>query len=543
MKIDFPSREFDDAVAAVCHGLASDEQLRGLNELLRGNLGARDEYIVRLEVHSRLASAPDLFAREIEVSAASPVVAPLPRVPRRARSVTPVFALAASLALLAAGWFVMQWLRSADRKGTTSKAVAMLNRAVDAEWNLGGEAPRLGAPLEPGWLRLKSGFAQIVFYSGVRVVMEGPAELQLVSPGEAVFSNGRLIAEVPPPAKGFQVRTPRMAVTDLGTVFGVEVTPGQTELHVFSGSVEFQTPVNPTKQGVREGQGAIADGTTDARLIPANRQEFAALFDLQNKSSEAEVLRHEQWSAASSRLDEDPSLLVHFDFEQEAGSEWRLGNVSKLTADAPDGTIVGCQWTEGRWPDKQALAFRGVSDRVRLEVSGEYESLTLATWLRVQGLDRQINSLFMSDGFEAGTVHWSIRQDGVLALTAIGVEPGQYQICTSPPALSLDQFGLWVHLAVVVDGGAKRVVHYVNGDAVSDEALRISAPFRVGVAELGNWNARGFPKSDPFMIRNFSGAIDEFCLFGRALAGDEIRKLHSSGKPQPDSRNEARKRN
>jgi len=141
----------------------------------------------------------------------------------------------------------------------------------------------------------------------------------------------------------------------------------------------------------------------------------------------------------------------------------------------------------------------------------------------------------MSDGFEAGTIHWSVRQDGVLALTAIGSEPREYQICTSPPALTLNQFGLWVHLAVVVDGGTMHVVHYLNGIPASEHALKIKPPFRIGVAELGNWNAKGFPRNDPFMIRNFGGAIDEFCLFGRALNDNEIRALYSAGKPQPDS--------
>jgi hypothetical protein len=36
------------------------------------------------------------------------------------------------------------------------------------------------------------------------------------------------------------------------------------------------------------------------------------------------------------------------------------------------------------------------------------------------------------------------------------------------------------------------------------------------------------------MIRNFSGAMDEFCLFQRAFSGGEIRTLYSAGKPQPD---------
>ena len=31
------------------------------------------------------------------------------------------------------------------------------------------------------------------------------------------------------------------------------------------------------------------------------------------------------------------------------------------------------------------------------------------------------------------------------------------------------------------------------------------------------------------------GAVDEFCLFSRALKTDEIRALYSAGKPQPDS--------
>ena len=173
-----------------------------------------------------------------------------------------------------------------------------------------------------------------------------------------------------------------------------------------------------------------------------------------------------------------------------------------------------------------------MSDRVRLTVPGVFESMTLAAWVRVQGLDRPINSLFMSDGFEPGTVHWSIRRDGVLGLTVIGERRGDYQIIASPPVLELDQFGRWTHLAVVLDGEAKRVAHYVDGEPVGEAALRLSPPFQIGAAELGNWNPSGFPGKNPFLIRNFSGAMDEFALFDRALSPDEIRKLHSEGRPQ-----------
>lgn len=536
MKLGFPSRDFDDAVADVCHGSASEEQARALNALLRSDPTARDEYILRVELHARLASEPDLFvATAQETSVDLPNVVPLSsaQLPRR-RALGWVAALAACLALLAGGWWgwrISQW---DERKGATSNAVAMLSSAVDAQWSSPEEAPRLGAPIEPRWLRLKSGLAQVVFYSGARVVIEGPAELQIISPSEASCRLGRLTSEVPPQARGFQIRTPQMNVTDLGTVFGLDVKEGATELQVFKGSVEFVTSDGPARQNLQGGSGAVVEQSRPLRLIAANAADFASLFELQEKSVAAESSRYDQWRAASRRINDDPSLLVHFDFEHVSPSDWRMHNASNTGGAEIDGTIVASQWVEGRWPNKPALEFRGVSDRVRLSVPGEFTSLTLAMWARVQGLDRKFSSLFMCDGFDAGTLHWLIRNDGVLGLTVIGPGAGNYQIVASPSVLALDQFGIWVHLAVVLDGSAKRVSHYVNGRLVSEKRLKITPPFRVGTAELGNWNGRGFPDNDPAMIRNFSGAMDEFCLFSRALPASEIRALYSSDKPRPE---------
>jgi ferric-dicitrate binding protein FerR (iron transport regulator) len=534
MKIEFPSPEFDDAVAAVCHDAASDEQVRALNELLRSDAAARDEYILRLELHSRLASEPDLFALTNENKAAvgGNILPPQARTRSTARKPTWVVALATCVAILAAGWWGLRPTQPTERQGTTSKAVAMLDRAVDAQWNQGGEAPRLGAPLEPGWLRLNSGLAQIVFYSGARVVIEGPTELQLISPSEASCRSGRLTADVPPQARGFRIRTPQMNVTDVGTVFGLDVRERRTELHVFKGNVDFEPAGGATKQNLEQGSAVVAESSHPLRLIAADQAAFASLFNLQAKSVAAESRRCNQWRAASVRLSRDPSLLVHFAFEYE--TDWRLPNTSSHASALADGAIVGCQWIEGRWSDKRALEFRNVNNRVRLSVPGEFEALTVAAWVRVQGLDRKLNALFMSDGFEPGTIHWLIRSDGVLGLTVIGHGTDQYQICASKPVLTLDQFGMWSHVAVVLDGTAKRVVHYVNGVPVGEKALNIKPPFRIGTAELGNWNAKGFPKEDPFMIRNFSGAMDEFYLFNRALNTGEVRALYSVGKPQPE---------
>ena len=544
MKIDFPSAEFDDAVAAVCHDSASDEQLRGLNELLRTNSAARDEYILRLELHSRLASDPDLFAsQEPDLSnPAEPTRTMLrtnvpPSVQQRQILKAPItwaVALAACLALIGAGLWSWRSAPPLDQSEPTSKAVAMLNRTADAQWKQAHASPRLNAPLEPGPLRLEAGLAQVVFYSGARVVIEGPAELDLISQNEAFCRRGRIFVDVPAQARGFRVNTPHVTTVDMGTSFGLNVNDEQTGVHVFKGNVSLSSNTHVFKQSLEAGSGALIQANSKPVRLAADRSAFSSLFDFQAKSQAAEARRYDQWRTACKRLEADSSLILHFDFENVPPSSWQIRNLGKLGVDVWDATVVGCQWTEGRWPGKRAVEFQSVNDRMRLVVPGEFHSLTLSAWVCVKGLDRKINSLFMSDGFDSGTIHWLIRRDGVLGLTVIGAEPRNHQIVASPPVLTLENLGMWLHLAVVLDASAQRVIHYFNGVAISETDLKIAPPFRIGAAELGNWNAKGFPKDDPFMIRNFSGAMDEFFMFNRALGTEEIRTLYAQGKPQGD---------
>ncbi len=437
-------------------------------------------------------------------------------------------ALAACFIALAAGFAL--WLKRPSAKPTTSTAVAMLIRTVDAQWGQNTAPVRVGSALKPGWLRLDSGLVQVVFYSGARVVIEGPAELQLVSPTEAVCPTGRLLAEVPVPARGFRLKTDHLNIVDLGTAFGIDATRGRTEVHVFKGQVALLSGEAP-KQSLGEGRAAVAQGNNPPRLMAANTAAFASLFEFQERSLAAEAFRYEQWQLANARLNQDPSLLVHLEFQDLDTSDWTLRNSAKGNRSVPEATIVGCQRAEGRWREKQALEFQSVNDRVRLAVPGDFEALTLSAWVCVKGLDRQLNSLFMCDGFAPGTIHWLIRNDGVLGLTVFGPGPGKFQILASPPVLTLDQFGMWKHLAVVVDGRSGQVVHYVNGFPVARQALKLGPPFRLGAVELGNWNAESGPKPGPAQIRNLSGALDEFELFSRALSDAEVGELYAKGKP------------
>ena len=76
--------------------------------------------------------------------------------------------------------------------------VAVLTHAVDAQWQDKAETLSAGSTLDPSMLRLRSGALLIEFFSGATVVLEGPAEFEILSKNEGHLLTGKLNAHVPP---------------------------------------------------------------------------------------------------------------------------------------------------------------------------------------------------------------------------------------------------------------------------------------------------------------------------------------------------------
>jgi hypothetical protein len=136
--------------------------------------------------------------------------------------------------------------------------VARLIHTVDCHWAIGSHSPHLGDDLEPGRkLALLSGLAEVMFESGVRVLLEGPATLEISSRKTARLRLGKMTVRVEDPdARGFAVETPGMKYTDLGTEFGVSVAKdGTQDMAVFRGKVlaeqspEQQSPEQKLQPG------------------------------------------------------------------------------------------------------------------------------------------------------------------------------------------------------------------------------------------------------------------------------------------------------
>ena len=448
--------------------------------------------------------------------------APLPRRRVSFAALSGAAALAACITLL--GSAALHWLvegRPASDEATTA-SVAVLTRGVNLVWEPDSASPAPGSPLSPGWLRLKSGLAQIEFYQGARVLIEGPAAIQLVSSGEAWCTSGKLSAHVPPQAKGFRINTPKGTIVDLGTEFGLDLSVASAEVHVFKGEVELH-PASSAMQSLKEGQ-AMAFASAP-KAIAANAAAFASLNHLDERTAISQRSQFERWQAAGARWNNDHGLRLRFDFQDNEDSR-SLQNLARQGAAIPDGSIVGGAWTEGRWPGKHALDFRNVSDRVRLSVPGDVAALTLSTWVRVDGLDRAYNSLFMCEGWGDGRVHWQITRDGKVRLGIASRDGKPHDDYDTPALFTPERFGRWMHLAAVYDPQAREVRHYANGELVASLPIKVIFPLQLGMAELGNWNDG---HADRVAIRHLSGAMDEFALYSRALGDAEVHDLYLAG--------------
>lgn len=114
--------------------------------------------------------------------------------------------------------------------------IATMNFTQEPVWPPAFTPPLDGRFFSNQTLSLQSGDVQLSFQAGGHLVIEGPADVEFVSPSRIELHRGKIVATVP--GGGLVVDCPHGSITDLGTQFGVDVQPdGATEVAVFKGRV------------------------------------------------------------------------------------------------------------------------------------------------------------------------------------------------------------------------------------------------------------------------------------------------------------------
>lgn len=186
-------------------------------------------------------------------------------------------ALAAAAAIVF-GCFL--WL-----KNSQPETVATLVSNEDAAWE--STLPTTpGSRLTAGLLELKRGVATLRFHSGVEVILEAPAKLELQTPMRSKLYFGAAVIDVPEPAIGFIMDTPGGYVVDHGTQFAVKVRPDNADaaFTVISGEISVHHADTGKELRMQEDQVSTitADGLqlkTDTRPTqkPRKKRNFKRL--------------------------------------------------------------------------------------------------------------------------------------------------------------------------------------------------------------------------------------------------------------------------
>jgi len=447
---------------------------------------------------------------------------------------------AAALCVLGLTTFMaLRFLPTAAIAANEPMPVAVLQEQADAVWR---DTPlAAGAALTPGPRTLESGLVALEFTNGARLLIEGPAEFELLSSDHVFFKSGSLSAEVPPPAKGFTISTSEMRVVDLGTRFGMSISPtGKGLVRVEKGEVEVHRKVG--QRNLLQGDAIAFDdtGDVDASLFPDYL--IPSENDLRERLASADSRRTARWRSSFNRLAADPATLFSYDF---APSE-ENARTSDSRASAFPGqsavSLVGAAWTEGRWPGKSAVELRGPADRLRLQCPGSHPALTLLCWLRVDSLPNDFNGLLLPGDYLPGSIQWMIRKDGQLRFSLFNglASPGEYHAWEKhvvAPALTPLDFGRWTFLATTYDSTSGLVRHYRDGRPVGSDKITRPLPAVLGSMGVGNWaNSRLTSDSqrsekNRSNYRNLVGRLDELTVLSRALSAEELALYYESGRP------------
>ncbi|QDV54453.1 LamG-like jellyroll fold domain-containing protein [Rosistilla oblonga] len=503
------------------------------------------DLLLQREARGGVGDSESGVAQVVAPAAALSPAAPVNILQRR---LTGIFAVLAATVLGFVAWSV--WNPDSSRLGSpaglagklepTAAGFAILHGQSDAVWE--GDPLATGSLVPSGPLRLLSGVAQIELFSGVRMVIEGDAQFVVQSAMLVQLDRGRARAQVPEAARGFRVQTRHGDLIDLGTEFAIDASDEAARVEVLTGEVELHGQ-GAAPQRVLEGDAWQLSEAGVSERSDSDSLQVIGPDAFERQLSSQQVDQRRQWQQRVASMRDDDRLIAWYQTQQTSTDGRQLPNLAESDSQtAGAAAIVACQPSSDRWGQAGgALDLSRTGSRVRIDVPGEFGSLTMMCWVKIHSLDRLYNSLFLTDGHELQEPHWQIMNDGRLFFSVKkfdGAEgkrrrPDKYNFY-SPPFWDASLSGQWIMLATTYDVQARRVSHYFNGEEIGSEAIPadyLVPRVTIGPASIGNWSEPMYRTDPQFVVRNLNGSLDEFVLYSSALSGSEIAELYRLGNP------------
>jgi hypothetical protein len=424
--------------------------------------------------------------------------------------------LGAVAALLVAAVGALAWmlLRTQPEEARVFATISTIESMPAAPW-------RTGVRLGKGPQMVPAGIVHVVFDSGVAVTVQGPARMALTSPQGMTLDTGALVAHVPAQAAGFHVSTPQAQLVDLGTEFGVAVTPsGHTDVQVRQGRVALTTVAvsAPAVLAAGEARRIEQAGTVSAVAVDASLFSFAPVTDTPAS----------RWQAARSRLLQDPDLIAWYDATSLTDADTQAPNRASAQV-VSSGQVAGPQLTAGRMPGSRAWQFQAPGDRIRITVPGRFHALTLLTWVRFDRFGREPTALLSTDGWgNPPLFQWQCQPKGVMTLALCSNNSRIWSWHAERPLAQAT--GTW-HLLGCTAETDGTVRFFGDGILLGENRHHIILDTAIGSALIGNWASFAHDQAQPPSNRQLQGVLDSFGILSRAMTGGEMAELAGAGIP------------
>lgn len=364
---------------------------------------------------------------------------------------------------------------------------------------------------------LQRGVAEVTFDSGAAVIVESPAELEMINENE-MFLRGRMTAKVPGSAYGFTVNTANSTIVDLGTEFGITSDENGTEVHVRKGTVEHMPAMdagNSSKIILEVGQASRADNQGGFSRVRFESDSFRW-----ERPNSYEVTVIETEPVAYYRFERGVAALGFDDVS-------RTVTLSECPApvDFVGGPAIDPEHRN------QSLRFTGetgsgvfIADKVMELTKGE--ALTISMWVRLDPSEERGRNIihYTNNSKYSYSNQISMTDDNRVRFYTHSVTRERDVIETRTP-VSLNQ---WFHIAACYDKEQMSV--YINGQLQASRHL--TEDFSPEYQENGFWaigvaGIRGVGRSAKELLP-FKGAIDELCFYDRRLSDGEVEMLYKA---------------
>lgn len=585
--------ELMNSISALLNGQITDEQFSLLSQELSENATSRLRYIEMMALHSELSDNQDCefeddaceLAAELSESPAAPLHIPMlePATNRSFANWIPYVGLLLALSLC--GWLLSQGFGKTDRMagpksileneasvadGQFQSAVAHITRVVDVKWEPDAESFTKNSLVNPCRLEFEEGLVQVEFFCGATMILEGPAKFDILGPKKGYIYNGSLRVSVPEQAIGFTIESNTVDVEDLGTEFGMNISEnGGAEVHVLEGEVRVKPPsAEEGKQPANElverllktGEGIRVSKTGESDSIRSDRDKFVGPRKLYETLAASKLEGFAKWQESIETLKKDTTVELLYAFESNENAAAWDRTLLDTAGISSNGAVVGSRWTEGRWKHKRGLKFASPGDRVRVNVPGEFEALTLSTWIKLDKLGahspKSKIALLHPHTDQMNYIHWTldVYQDrAALHFAVTNNEPNNQSVATDnigetvpvefvkngkknrvhysslQEAVNKSDLGEWRHFALTYDPTTKSVNHFCDGRLLRSTPIKKDQVIAIGKANIGNWPYQDWAKGTSFEIRNIDGIMDEFMIASRAFSSEEIKLLYEAG--------------